>query len=176
MQEPCDDVLVSGNVVANRATPLASIVLGLAVRQGAPQPSISTADELKRTLLAAKSVAYADPKGGAAVGAKFDEALRTLGIAAQIEPKLRRTANNFAALQLVAQGEADIGVSFVSEMNTPGSEILGPFPSSVSPPARVVGFVSSHANDLAAAKALLQYLSSAEAAAVYKAKRLMPVR
>jgi molybdate transport system substrate-binding protein len=174
MQEPCDDVLVSGNVVANTATPLASIVLGLAVRQGAPQPSISTADELKRTLLAAKSVAYADPKGGAAVGAKFDEALRTLGIAAQIEPKLRRTANNFAALQLVAQGEAEIGVSFVSEMNTPGSEILGP--SSVSPPARVVGFVSSHANDLAAAKALLQYLSSAEAAAVYKAKRLMPVR
>jgi hypothetical protein len=40
----------------------------------------------------------------------------------------------------------------------------------------VVGFVSTHAKDASAAKALLDYISSPEAAAVYKTEKMEPSR
>lgn len=175
VQQPYEDVIASGNVVANTETPLASIVLGIAVHQGAPRPSIDTAASVKRTLLAAKSVVYPDAKGAAA-GVKFDEVLQTLGIAAEIEAKLKRASTGAAAMQSLARGEAEIGVTFVSEMNVPGIDVVGALPKDIDPPIRVVGFVSSHAKDPATAKAFLQYFSSPDAVAVYKAKGMMASR
>src|SRR5690348_13900177 len=65
VQPPYPEVLASGNVVTDSATPLASVALGMAVRPGAPKPDISTPEAVKRTLLAAKSVSYPNPAGGA---------------------------------------------------------------------------------------------------------------
>src|SRR5579864_4473114 len=89
VQPPYPEVLASGNVVASSATPLATVAVGVAVRKGAPKPDISTPDAVKRTLLAAKSVAYPNPAGGAAAGVSFDATLKKLGIAEQMEPKLK---------------------------------------------------------------------------------------
>jgi hypothetical protein len=97
VQPPYPDVLASGNVVASSATPLASVSVGLAVRKGAPKPDISTPEALSRTLLAAKSIAYPDPDGGAAAGVSFEETLKKLGIAQQIQPKIKRAQGGAAA-------------------------------------------------------------------------------
>jgi molybdate transport system substrate-binding protein len=59
---------------------------------------------------------------------------------------------------------------------TPGIDVVGPLPREISTPTTLVGFVSSHAKDPAAAKALLDYLSSPEAAAVYRALGMQPGR
>jgi molybdate transport system substrate-binding protein len=174
MQPPYPEILASGNVVPGSAKTLASVAVGIAVRKGAPKPDISTADALKRTLLAAKSVAYPDPAGGAAAAVSFDETLRKLGIAAQMEPKLKRAQGGAGAMAMAAKGEAAIGVTFLSEMNDPGVEAAGPLPRDVSTPTTLVGFVSAHAKDPAASQALLDYLSSPEAAAVYKAQGMEP--
>jgi molybdate transport system substrate-binding protein len=176
VQPPYPEVLSSGNVVANTATPLASVALGLAVRPGAAKPDVSTPEAVKRTLLAAKSVSYPNAAGGAAAGATFDEMLKKLGIAAQMEPKLKRAQGGARAMEMVAQGEAEIGFTFVSEMNEPGIEIVGALPKEIATPTSLVGFVSTHAKDPAAAKALLEYLSSPEAAAAYRAQRMEPGR
>ena len=69
VQPPYPEVLASGNVVTASATPLASVAVGVAVKQGARKPDISTPEAVKRTLLAAKSVSYPNPAGGAAAGA-----------------------------------------------------------------------------------------------------------
>jgi molybdate transport system substrate-binding protein len=127
-------------------------------------------------LLSAKSVSYPNPAGGAAAGVTFDAALKKLGIAEQIEPKLKRAQGGAAAMEMVAKGEAEIGLTFLSEMQTPGIEPVGPLPADVAPPTRLVGFVSTHARDPKAAKALLDYLSSPEAAAAYKAQHMQPGR
>lgn len=174
VQPPYPEVLSSGHVVANTATPLASVSLGVAVRQGAPKPDISTPEAVKRALLAAKSVSYPNPAGGAAAGVTFDETLKKLGIAQQIEPKLKRAQGGARAMEMIAKGEAEIGLTFLSEMNEPGIEAVGPLPKEIAPPTSLVGFLSAHAKDPAAAKALLQYLSSPEAAGAYKAQRMDP--
>jgi molybdate transport system substrate-binding protein len=176
VQPPFPEVLASGNVVTGSATTLASVSVGIAVRKGAPKPDISTTAAVKKTLLDAKSIAYPNPAGGAAAGVSFDETLKKLGIAAQVESKLKRAQGGANAMAMAARGEAEIGVTFVSEMGDPGVDIVGPFPKEIAPPTTLVGFVSSHAKDPAAAKALLDYLSSPGAAAVYKAHGMQPGR
>ena len=66
LQPPYEQVLASGHIVANSATPLATAAVGIAVRKGVARPDISTPDAVKRLLLGAKSIAYPDPAGGAA--------------------------------------------------------------------------------------------------------------
>jgi molybdate transport system substrate-binding protein len=172
LQPPYPEVLASGNLVAASAKTLASVNVGVAVRKGAPRPDISSPDSVKRALLGAKSIAYPDPAGGAAAGVSFDQALRRLGIATQVEPKLKRAKGGAAAMEMTAKAEAEIGVTFVSEMQEPGLDIVGPLPAAICPPTTLVGFVSTHAKDPAGAKALLDYFASREAAYAYQAQHM----
>jgi molybdate transport system substrate-binding protein len=79
-------------------------------------------------------------------------------------------------MKMVANGDVEIGLTFLSEMTEPGIEVVGPLPAEISTPTKLVGFVSTHAKDPAAAKALLEYLSSPEAAPVFKANGMEPGR
>ena len=176
VQPPYQDVLASGNVVASSETPLASVAIGVAVKKGAPKPDISTPEAVKRTLLAAKSISYPNPAGGAAAGVSFDETLKKLGISEQMQPKIKRAQGGAGAMVMAANGEVEVGLTFLSEMETPGIDIVGPLPREISTPTTLVGFVSTHAKDPAAAKALLVYLSSPAAAAVYKKQGMQPGR
>jgi molybdate transport system substrate-binding protein len=176
VQPPYPEVLASGNVVAGSAKTLASVALGVAVKKGAPKPDISNVAAVKRTLLAAKSVSYPDPAGGAAAGVTFDETLKKLGIWDQMQPKLKRAQGGANAMAMVAKGEVDFGLTFVSEMGDPGVDVAGALPKEIAPPTTLVGFISTHAKDPAGAKALLDYLASPDAAAIYKAQRMQPGR
>ena len=176
VQPPYPELLASGNVVAASATPLASVAVGIAVKKGAHKPDISTPAAVKRMLLAAKSVSYPSPAGGAAAGVSFDATLQQLGIAAEMEPKLRRAQGGAGAMKMAATGEAEIGLTFMSEMEEPGIDIVGALPREISTPTSLVGFVSTHAKDAKAARALVDYLSSAEAAVVYKKLMMQPAR
>jgi molybdate transport system substrate-binding protein len=170
------DVIKSGNVVPESATPLANVSIGVSVHKGAPQPDISSSDAVKRLLLGAKSISYPDPSKGAAAGISVVEALKKLGIAEQMEPKTKLSQGGARAMALVASGDAEVGLTFLPGMTNPGIEVLGALPRDVSPPTVVIGFVSARAKDPAAAKQLLDYLSSEDAATVYKAQRFQPGR
>jgi molybdate transport system substrate-binding protein len=172
--DPDSDVLASSNIVSGSATTVASLVVGGAVAHGAPKPDISTPEALKRTLLAEKSISYSDPSGGSAAGTSFADTLKALGIAGQVQPKAKVGKGGGEAMASVAKGEAEIGFVFYNEINEPGVDVVGPLPAQVSPPIRLVGFISSHAKNPAAAKALAEFLSSPEAAAVFKAHRILP--
>jgi|SRR5712671_1171991 molybdate transport system substrate-binding protein len=177
VQPPYPEVLASGHVVAASETPLASVAVGVAVRTGQRKPDISTPDAVKRMLLAAKSISYPDPAGGAAAGVSFTETLKKLGIAEQMQPKIKLAQGGAAAMEALAKGEVEIGLTFISEIITePGVESVGALPREISTPTGLVGFVSAHAKAPAAARALLTYLSSPEAALVYKARGMQPGR
>jgi molybdate transport system substrate-binding protein len=177
VQPPLEPVIASGHVVPNSGTPLAIVEVGVAVRTGSPKPDISTADAVKRLLLAAKAIAYPNAATGAAAGASFNETLQKLGITDEMKPKIKIAQGGRGAMELLAKGEVDIGLTFISEIITePGVEVVGPLPRDISIPTGLVGFVSAHAKDPAAAKALLSYLSGSEAAAVYKERGMVPSR
>jgi molybdate transport system substrate-binding protein len=173
---PDEDVIASGNVVAGTETPFVNIAIGVAVRKGAPQPDISTPDAVKRMLLAAKSISYPDASGGAAAGIMVNDALKKLGIADQLQPKLKLSQGGARAMAMVASGDAEIGMTMLPGMTDAGIDVVGTLPREVSAPTVVVGFVGTHAKDPAAAKELLAYLSSPEAAAIYKAGKMQPGR
>jgi molybdate transport system substrate-binding protein len=174
VQPPYQDVIDSGNVVKSSEKRLASVAVGVAVKKGAPKPDISSPDAVKKLFASAKSISYPDAKGGAAAGVTVDEMFKKLGVVDELQPKLKHAQGGAGAMKMVASGDAEVGMTFLSEMEEPGIDVVGPLPRSIATPTSLVGFVSSHAKDPAAAKALLDYLSSPEAAAVYKAQHMQP--
>jgi molybdate transport system substrate-binding protein len=174
IQPPYPEVLASGNVVAASAKPLATVAVGVAVRTGSPKPDISTPEALKKSLLTAKSISYPDAAGGAAAGVSFVEMLKKMAIWDQMQPILKPAQGGAAAMKMVAEGKVDFGLTFLSEMEEPGLEAVGPLPKTICPPTALVGFVSAHAKDPASAKALLDYLSSAAAAPIYIEEKMQP--
>jgi molybdate transport system substrate-binding protein len=177
LQPPYADVIASGNVVTASETPLAVVPVAIAVRKGAPKPDISTPEAFKKTLLNAKGITYPEVSSGAGAAISFDEAIKKLGIADQVRAKLTLPKpGSPGGFALVANGEAELAVRFISEMHEPdlGIDVVGPLPRQLSTPIGLVGFVSTHAKDPTAAKALLSFLSSPEAAAVYKSLGMQP--
>jgi molybdate transport system substrate-binding protein len=177
VQPPFPEVLASGHVVTSSETLLATVAVGVAVRTGAPKPDISTPEAVKRMLLAARFISYPNGAAGAAAGVSFDQTLKTLGIADEMKPKIKIAQGGAGAMALLAKGDIDIGLTFISEIITePGVEVVGPLPREISTPTALVGFVSTHTKAPEAARALLRYLSSPEAAAVYRACGMQPGR
>jgi molybdate transport system substrate-binding protein len=177
VQPPYQDVMDSGNVVNSSETPLATVSIVVVVRKGESKPDISTPEAVKHLLLAAKAISYPDGAGGlgGAAGVSFDQTLMKLGIFDEMKPKVKRI-NGVSLLHLLTNGDIDFAVSFASEINDPGVEVVGPLPRSISTPTSLVGFISAHSKSPETAKALLSYLSSPEAATAYKACGMQPGR
>lgn len=171
LQPPYPDVLASGNVVTSSAMPFASIPIGVGVKQGAAKPDLSTPEAVKRMLLSAKSITYPAAAGGAAAGVSIDATFKKLGIAEQMQPKIKTGAG---AIGLVATGEVELYLTFLSEMTAPGIDVVGPLPQEISTPTALVAFVSTRAKDPAAAQTLLNFLSSSDAAEIYRAHWMLP--
>jgi molybdate transport system substrate-binding protein len=169
VQPPLTEVIGSGHVVSASETPLATVAVGIAVRAGAPKPDISTAEAVKRVLLGAKAIAYPNAATGAGAGVSFNATLQTLGIAEEMKPKIRIAQSGRGAMEMLAKGEVDIGLTYISEIITePGVEVVGALPRAISTPTGLVAFLSAKAKDPEAAKALIAYLSGPEAAKVYR--------
>src|SRR5271166_3283021 len=95
----------------------------------APQSPTSVPPmRLKRWLLATKSISYADPEKGGASGIHFAHVLERLGIVEEMKPKTKLVPGPQAP-DLVARGEAEIGVTMVPEiLPVPGVDYVGPLP------------------------------------------------
>lgn len=171
VQPPYDDVIASGNVMKDTEKVLASVPVGVAVKKGMSKPDISNAAAVKKMLLDAKAVSYPNAAGGAAAGVSFEKTLKQLGIYDEVKAKYKP-----GQATLAAKGEVDVSVTFLSEIDNPGVDIVGPLPKDISTPTGLVAFVHTKAKDPAAAKALIQYLSGPEAAMVYKELRMIPGR
>ena len=143
---------------------------GVAIKEGAPAPDIGTVDAFKRTLLAAKSVAYIDPKAGGSSGIYFDKLLDRLGIADQVRPKAKLKAGGYVA-ELVANGEAEIAIHQISEIvPVKGVTLAGPLPAEIQNSTVYAGGIGAAAKDGAAAKALLAFLAGSAIDPILKSK------
>jgi molybdate transport system substrate-binding protein len=176
-----DELIKRGKIVADRTnlarTDLARTGIGIAVRKGAPKPDVSSAEALKRALLAAKSVGHAAPSGGSITAAHIQGVFRRLGIAAEMAPKVKLAAGgpNGRVSVLVSSGEAEIGLQQVSELlSNPEVEVIGMLPAELQQTTIYSAGVTTSAKEAEAAKALIKALTTPSAAVIYKAKGLDP--
>lgn len=116
-------------VVPGTRVELARALIGVAVREGAPVPDISTPEAVKARLISARSVAWIDPKVGGQAGAAITGILKQMGIADEVTKKSVFGKTGADAVQKMAAGDADIAISFVSEiMPIRGAKLVGPLP------------------------------------------------
>lgn len=116
-------MLVPGSVDLGRT------VTGVAVREDAAAPDISTPEAFKQALLNARAVAYADPKGGGSAGIFFVDVLNRLGITETVSRKAVLVTRGHEAAEAVADGRAEIGSTFISEiLRVKGAKVVGPLP------------------------------------------------
>ena len=171
----------AGKLVAGSVTDLATSGVGVAVRKGAPKPDISTPAAFKRAMLEAKTIACPDPALGGSSGVHIAQVFERLGIAAALKSKLVfASAPGQAATMpgyMVATGKAEIALHQVQElMAVPGIEIVGPLPGDLQGRFVFSAAIMAEAKEVQAAKALVEFLRTAEARAVIKAKGMDPAR
>jgi molybdate transport system substrate-binding protein len=167
-----DDLIKKGKAVADGRTDLVRSPIGIAVRAGAPKPDISSVDALKRTLFAAKSVAYSDSASGFYVST---ELFSKLGIAEEMKGKAKMIPATPVG-EIVAHGDAEIGFQQISElMPVPGIDIVGQLPAEVQKITVFAAGVSATSKEPDAAKSLIKFLASPQAAPVLVKSGLEPV-
>jgi molybdate transport system substrate-binding protein len=146
--------------------------IGVAVREGAPKPDISTVDAFKKALLSVKSVTYA-PEGS--TGRHLPRVFDRLGIAEEM--KAKTTPNALVRVpQAVAAGEVELAISGIPTLlSVKGVQIVGLLPGELQSWFVNTAGVSAAAKQPDAAKALIKHLATPEAAAVIKAKGMEPL-
>src|SRR5712691_7909547 len=124
--------------------------LGMAVLATVPKPDTSSNDATKRTLLAAKSIVYTDPKTGGIAGVLFARMIERLGIADEVNKKSKLVAGVLNAT-FVVKGEADLAVQLANEiLAVPGAQFV-PMPPEFHTSVTFSGAIATSAKDPAAA-------------------------
>src|SRR5881227_617584 len=166
-----DQLQAQGKVVADSRVTIAKVGVGVFVRKGAAKPDISSADAFKRSMLAARSIAYPDPAGGGASGIYVASLLERLGIAAEMKPKTKLSSSAEVLYASVATGEVEIGFNQISEnLVQPTVELAGPLPSAIQNYTQFAPGIVTDSSQSDAARALVAFLSSPAAQTVLKAK------
>ncbi len=171
-----DELVARGLARAEGKTELARSMIGMVVRSGAPQPDIASVEALRRTLLAAKSIAYSDSGSGTYLSTVM---FAKMGIAEQLAGKTRKVRgppSGEPVAAVVARGEAEIGFQQVAELiHVPGVTLVGTLPAELQPVIYFTGAVTRSAQQPDAAVALIRFLSSPEAAGVISKAGLAPL-
>ena len=163
-----DDLIKQGRLVATTRVDIARSGLGVAIRKGAPKPDLGTTDAFKRTLIGAASIAYSEQ---GLTGVYLKSLFQRLGITEDLKSKTK----NGSGAELVAKGEAEIGMTQASEiLPVAGVELAGPLPPEIQQYTVFPAAVGAAAKQADAAKVLLKFLASPDAARVMRAKGLEP--
>jgi molybdate transport system substrate-binding protein len=167
-----DRLTTSGEVVPESRVDLVRSSIGLAVRAGAPAPDISSTESFVAALLAAESIGYSASASGTYLST---ELFPRLGIWQEIEAKSERIVSERVA-SVVARGDVQIGFQQISEiLPIEGIDFVGPIPSAVQKVTTFSAGITTRAENLRDAKALIDYLTSVEVANTITDTGLEPV-
>lgn len=156
-----DKLIAEGKVIPGSRVELADSRIGMSVRAGEPKPDISSVEAFRKTLLAAKSVAYSDSASGVYVQ---NELFKKMGIEAQMKPKATMVPK-IPVASVVANGDYQLGFQQVSELlPVQGAEFVGKIPESLQSVTRFAAGIPVGAAHPREARQLLDFLASPEAA------------
>jgi molybdate transport system substrate-binding protein len=110
---------------------LGRVGMGVAVRQGAPVPDISSAEALKRSVVEAESLVF----NRASTGVYLEGLLKKMEIYSQLEPKITRYPDGAMVMEHLIKGKGrEIGFGAMTEIllyRQKGLKLVGSLPAEV---------------------------------------------
>ena len=160
-----DDLVKSGKIEGTARVPVGRVGIGVAIREGAPKPDVSTTDALKRAVLDADSVIY----NRASSGLFVESLLQRLGLAEQIQGKTKRYAGTDMIEPLIKGKGNEIGFMPVAEIlhfRNRGLQLAGPLPEDVQ---NYTSYAAQPASKSAVAMAFVRFLETPESKGIFAA-------
>lgn len=163
-----------GRIAASSQVTICKTGIGIVVPSGTPVSPITSSDDLKRVLLGALVVVYADPQRGGAAGVHIARVLEQLGVAERLKSTIKLGAGGDVTEVTLAQGKGAVGMTQISEIvGKAGAEFLGPFPADLQNyTVFVAGTPTANPSD--AVLAFVKFLRSPAAIATIRAKGMQP--
>lgn len=168
-----DDLIRKGFLAEGSRVPLAKSLIGVAIRKGAPRPDLSSAEALKKSLLASNAIVLS----GGTSSFYLKELFQRMNIAEQIRSKLRQygPGGGDSVNAVLARGDGDLGFQQVSEfIDAKGIEYIGPLPPEVQQETVFSAAILRSAAAPESAKALVKFLASPQATTILKKHGLDP--
>src|SRR5262249_14493541 len=128
--KPAIDALdKAGHHAPKSRADIATVRIGVAVREGAAVPDISTPEAFRQALVDARAVAFSDAAVGGSAGVYLARMFAELGLADGIKKKGMPQQNAGGVARRCAEGTADIGMTLIAEIvPIPGVRVIGPLP------------------------------------------------
>jgi len=165
-----DELIALGTIAPDSRVDLARSGVGVAVRAGAPKPDISSAEALKRALLAARSIACSTGPSGVYLVGLFQR----MGIGDALKAKLRQVHGEPIG-KVVARGDAEIGFQQVCELlPVAGIDLIGPLPADIQEVTAFSAGLHAQAKEPTAARALVAFLTAPAAAPIIRKTGMEP--
>jgi molybdate transport system substrate-binding protein len=162
-----DGYIKDGKLRANSESTFGTVGISVVVKQGAPQPDISTKEKFREAMLSARSIVHATP-GKTPSGTHMGKVMEQLGIADAVAKKVVHRPALEGGVQLVAEGQADIGIYPASEVaNVKGVKIVGSLPAGIELSIVYGGAATVDSADEAAA-AFVRFMAAPENRSVWK--------
>jgi molybdate transport system substrate-binding protein len=183
---PADLILVSApgmdalqkenRIVPGTRVDLARALIGVSVKQGAAVPDLSSEEAFKKAMLSARSISYVNPEAGGTSGTYMDGLFKKMGISEQVRAKVVWGYQGSQVAEAVAKGQADIGITFISEMApNKGVKIVGPLPEAIQSATNYAAAIPVGAANADAARAYLQMMTAPEGRAAIQTAHLEPL-
>ena len=168
------DVLENaGGVKSATRVTIGRVEVGLAVKAGAPHPDISTVPKLIAVLKSAHAVIYSNPYHGSLEAEIIDRLLK--------RPEFHDVHGEIGTKgeggQSLARGQGDMALQIICEVYPyPEISLVGPLPPELNAHIDMVAAVSARAANADDAQAFVRFVTSAEAAPIWKAKGLDQIK
>jgi molybdate transport system substrate-binding protein len=153
---------------------VASSLFGVVVKKTAPTPDVSSSDALKRAVMAARTISYPDPVAAAASGGYVETVFKQMGILEAARKKASLKPMGVMVGEAVEKGDAELGLSFMSEFVADKNLKVVAFPASLQKPQLYVAGVFAGTSNADAARAFIAFVTRPEARAQLKAAGVEP--
>jgi molybdate transport system substrate-binding protein len=159
-----------GCFVGGTRTDVSRVSIGVAVREGAEAPDISTAETFKAALLAAPAIAFTHASVGGTAAVYLPQMFKRMGIAEEVERKAKPQQSGAAVAECVARGEAELGITLIPEIvPIKGARVIGKLPAALADDTTYTAAVAAGSAVPAAAAAFIAALARPTTRQVWQA-------
>ena len=149
-------------------------MFGVVVRAGSAPPDVATPEAFRQAVLRAGAISYPDPVAATVSGGYIENVLTELGIKDAARAKASLKPMGYLVGEAVANGEAELGLSFMSEFVTNPALQVVPFPDALQKPQLYSAGIFAGSANVGVARELIEFFTSPAARAKLATAGVVP--